>query len=41
MLGLIGITDVQVVYAEGLAMGRKDVAMTEAKQAVDGLVERL
>ncbi|MCG6658617.1 FMN-dependent NADH-azoreductase [Halomonas campisalis] len=41
MLGLIGITDVQVVYAEGLAMGHKDVAMTEAKQAIDGLVERL
>ena len=41
MLGLIGITDVQVVYAEGLAMGRKEAALKEAKQAIDGLVERL
>ncbi|QFU03031.1 FMN-dependent NADH-azoreductase [Halomonas sp. THAF5a] len=43
MLGLIGITEVDVVFAEGLAMGdaRRETALTEAKQAIAGLVERL
>ncbi|WP_108445395.1 FMN-dependent NADH-azoreductase [Halomonas denitrificans] len=43
MLGLIGITEVDVVFAEGLAMGEahREAALTEAKQAIAGLVERL
>ncbi len=43
MLGLIGIDDVTLVYAEGLAMGeaRRDAALKEAKQAIDGLLEAL
>ncbi|TFH87039.1 FMN-dependent NADH-azoreductase [Billgrantia azerbaijanica] len=43
MLGLIGITDVSLVYAEGLAMGeaRREAALAEAKQAIDGLVAAL
>ncbi|ATJ81357.1 FMN-dependent NADH-azoreductase [Halomonas beimenensis] len=43
MLGLIGIRDVDVVYAEGLALGEldRDAAMGEARQAIDGLVETL
>ncbi|WP_251977297.1 FMN-dependent NADH-azoreductase [Salinicola avicenniae] len=36
MLGLIGINDVQAIYAEGLNMGdaRKQASMDEAKQAI-------
>lgn len=36
MLGLIGISDVQVIYAEGLNMGeaRKQASMGEAMQAI-------
>lgn len=43
MLGLIGITEVDVVYAEGLAMGEahRESALKEAKQGIDGLVSRL
>ncbi len=43
MLGLIGITEVDTVFAEGLAMGeaQRDAAMGEARQAIDGLVARL
>ncbi|MDI5984796.1 NAD(P)H-dependent oxidoreductase [Halomonas sp. M4R5S39] len=43
MLGLIGITEVDVVYAEGLAMGEghREASLKEAKQAIDGLVARL
>ncbi|WP_445158507.1 FMN-dependent NADH-azoreductase [Halomonas sp. E14] len=43
MLGMIGISDVSVVYAEGLAMGegRRDAALKEARQAIDGLVAGL
>ncbi|MCE8033905.1 MAG: NAD(P)H-dependent oxidoreductase [Halomonas sp.] len=43
MLGMIGISDVSVVYAEGLAMGegRRDAALKEARQAIDGLVAKL
>lgn len=41
MLGLIGITEVDVVFAEGLNMGKRDVAIEEARQAIDGLVARL
>lgn len=43
MLGLMGIKDVNVVYAEGLNMGeeRRDGALTEAFQAIDQLVESL
>lgn len=43
MLGLMGITDVNVVYAEGLNMGeqQRDAALKEAFQAVDQLVEGL
>jgi FMN-dependent NADH-azoreductase len=29
-LGFLGITDVEFVYAEGLAMGRKDEALAKA-----------
>ncbi len=43
MLGLIGISDVDTVFAEGLAMGEKHAAATlkEARQAIDGYLERL
>lgn len=43
MLGLMGITDVDVVYAEGLNMGdqQRESAMKEAFQAIDQLVEGL
>ena len=43
MLGLIGITDVTVVFAEGLAMGggQRDASLKEARQAIDGLVATL
>ncbi|MCL5425476.1 MAG: NAD(P)H-dependent oxidoreductase [Gammaproteobacteria bacterium] len=41
MLGLMGITDVNVVYAEGLNMGEQQrvAALKEAFQAIDQLVE--
>ncbi|MCK2183970.1 FMN-dependent NADH-azoreductase [Halomonas getboli] len=43
MLGLMGIGEVNTVFAEGLNMGeaQKDGAMSEARQAIAGLVERL
>ncbi|WP_249975775.1 FMN-dependent NADH-azoreductase [Vreelandella olivaria] len=43
MLGLMGITDVNVVYAEGLNMGeqQRTAALKEAFQAIDQLVEGL
>lgn len=43
MLGLMGIAEVDFVYAEGLAMGdqRREASIGEAKQAIDGLVARL
>ena len=43
MLGLIGIAEVDVVYAEGLALGEahREAALKEAKQAIEGLVQRL
>ncbi|MFY0991859.1 FMN-dependent NADH-azoreductase [Halomonas sp. C05BenzN] len=43
MLGMIGIKEVDTVFAEGLAMGggKRDAALKEARQAIDGLVERL
>ncbi|WFM71757.1 NAD(P)H-dependent oxidoreductase [Halomonas sp. CKK8] len=41
MLGLIGITEVDVVFAEGLNMGKRDSAIEEARQAIDALVARL
>ncbi|MGO1425449.1 MAG: FMN-dependent NADH-azoreductase [Halomonas sp.] len=43
MLGLMGITDTHVVYAEGLNMGdqRREAALKEAFQAIDQLVEGL
>ncbi len=43
MLGLIGITEVDVVFAEGLALGdaHREAALGEAKQAIEGLVPRL
>lgn len=43
MLGLMGISDVEVVFAEGLNMGdaHRDVALKEAFQAIDQLVEAL
>lgn len=42
MLGLIGITDVDVVYAEGLAMGdeTRDTSLNEAHQAIEALIDR-
>ncbi|MEC8900477.1 MAG: FMN-dependent NADH-azoreductase, partial [Pseudomonadota bacterium] len=43
MLGLMGISDVEVVFAEGLNMGdaHRDAAMKEAFQAIDQIVEAL
>ncbi|UYG03181.1 NAD(P)H-dependent oxidoreductase [Halomonas sp. LR3S48] len=43
MLGMIGISDVSVIFAEGLAMGEglRDAALKEARQAIDGLVAGL
>lgn len=43
MLSLMGITDVNVVYAEGLNMGeqQREAAIKEAFQAIDQLVEGL
>ncbi|MBA2780561.1 FMN-dependent NADH-azoreductase [Billgrantia kenyensis] len=43
MLGMIGIVDVSVIYAEGLAMGDslREAALKEARQAIDGLVADL
>ncbi|QOR40167.1 FMN-dependent NADH-azoreductase [Billgrantia diversa] len=43
MLGMIGISNVSVVFAEGLAMGegRRDAALKEARQAIDTLVAKL
>lgn len=43
MLGLMGIADVEVVYAEGLNMGeaQRDAALKEAFQAIDQMVDAL
>ncbi len=43
MLGMMGISEVDTVFAEGLNMGEnhRESALREARQAVDGLVERL
>ncbi|MGR4066730.1 FMN-dependent NADH-azoreductase [Billgrantia sp. C5P2] len=43
MLGMIGISDVSVIFAEGLAMGEglRDAALKEARQAIYGLVASL
>ena len=43
MLGLMGISDVEVVFAEGLNMGdaHRDAALKEAFQAIDQLVDAL
>ncbi|GHE22911.1 FMN-dependent NADH-azoreductase [Halomonas urumqiensis] len=43
MLGLMGITEVDTVFAEGLAMGEshRESTLKEARQAIDSLVERL
>lgn len=43
MLGLMGIQDVEFVYAEGLAMGdeARELALGEARQAIDALIDRL
>lgn len=43
MLGLMGITEVDTVFAEGLAMGEshREASLKEARQAIDTLVERL
>lgn len=43
MLGLMGIIDVNVVYAEGLNMGeqQREASIKEAFQAIDQLVEGL
>lgn len=43
MLGLMGIKDVDVVYAEGLNLGeqQREAAIKEAFQAIDQLVEGL
>ncbi|MDY7114811.1 NAD(P)H-dependent oxidoreductase [Halomonas sp. SSL-5] len=43
MLGMMGITEVDTVFAEGLNMGEghREAALKEARQAIDGLVERL
>ena len=43
MLGLMGITDLEMIFAEGLATGEQHAAATmkEARQAVDGYLDRL
>lgn len=43
MLGLMGIREVDVVFAEGLAMGesQRDASLAEARRGIDGLVARL
>ncbi|WP_404295899.1 FMN-dependent NADH-azoreductase [Halomonas sp.] len=43
MLGMIGIGEVDAVFAEGLAMGeaKRNASLKEARQAIDGLVQRL
>ncbi|MEQ6916435.1 FMN-dependent NADH-azoreductase [Halomonas aquatica] len=43
MLGLIGIRDVDVVFAEGLAKGEshREASLKEARQAIDSLVYKL
>ncbi|MBB3191459.1 FMN-dependent NADH-azoreductase [Halomonas cerina] len=43
MLGLMGIREVDVVFAEGLAMGEapRKAALQEARKAIDGLIQRL
>ncbi|QTF93377.1 NAD(P)H-dependent oxidoreductase [Halomonas sp. BM-2019] len=41
MLGMIGISEVDTVFAEGLNMGQRDAALKEARQAIEGLVARL
>lgn len=41
MLGMIGITEVDAVFAEGLSMGMQESALAEARQAIEGLVEGL
>ncbi|SDM35852.1 FMN-dependent NADH-azoreductase [Franzmannia pantelleriensis] len=41
MLGLIGITEVETIFAEGLSTRQQESALEEAKHAIEGLVERL
>nr|WP_318153379.1 NAD(P)H-dependent oxidoreductase [Halomonas sp. ML-15] len=41
MLGLIGITEVETIFAEGLSTGQQASAREEAKQAIEGVVKRL
>ncbi|GGX94481.1 FMN-dependent NADH-azoreductase [Litchfieldella qijiaojingensis] len=43
MLGLIGISEVELVFAEGLAMGgeHREQALSEARQAIDAVIDRL
>ncbi|MGE4534255.1 FMN-dependent NADH-azoreductase [Halomonas sp.] len=43
MLGMMGITEVDTIFAEGLNMGEshREAALKEARQAIGGLVERL
>lgn len=41
MLGLIGITQVETIFAEGLSTRQQESALEEAKHAIEGLVERL
>lgn len=43
MLGLIGIGDVDAVFAEGLAMGdeHREQALSEAGQAIDAVIDRV
>ncbi|MGJ7456695.1 FMN-dependent NADH-azoreductase, partial [Halomonas sp. RA08-2] len=42
MLGMMGITEVDTVFAEGLNMGEgtRAAALKEARQAIDGLADR-
>ncbi len=39
ILAFIGISDVEFIYAEGLNMGLKDEAFSQAEQRIDALVE--
>ncbi|WP_355661197.1 FMN-dependent NADH-azoreductase [Halomonas salifodinae] len=41
MLGMIGISEVDSIFAEGLNMGHQEEALGEAKQAIEQLVANL
>lgn len=40
-LAFLGLEDVEIVYAEGLNMGKKDESMKQAREAIDKIVVAL